>query len=60
MFWILKDGETRATCDKNIRARYWKEEFVSGQYRFLMYSQWYEDPKKGPTKEDFARWYSTL
>ena len=47
MFWILKDGESRATCDKNVRSRYWKEEFISGNCRFLMYSQWYSDPKKG-------------
>lgn len=60
MFWILKDGETRATCDKNVRARYWKDEFVSGRYRFLMYSQWYSDPNKGATKEHFIEWYKTL
>ena len=36
MFWILKEGESRATCDKNVRSRYWKEEFVSGNVRFLM------------------------
>lgn len=47
-------------CDKNIRARYWKDEFVSGPYRFLMFSQWYEDSKKGATKENFKKWYSTL
>lgn len=60
MFWLLKDGESRAACDKNVRARYWKDEFVSGDYRFLMYSQWYEDPKKGATKENFINWYNTL
>lgn len=60
MFWILKEGETRSTCEENIRSRYWKEEFVSGQYRFLMYSQWYDDSKKGATKEHFISWYNTL
>lgn len=60
MFWILKDGETRASCDKNIRSRYWKEEFTSGKCRFLMYSQWYTDSKKGATKEHFAKWYNSL
>lgn len=60
LFWVLKDGESRSTCEKNIRARYWKDEFVSGKYRFLMYSQWYEDPKKGATKENFISWYNAL
>ena len=60
MFWLLKDGETRASCEKNVRARYWKDEFVCGQHRFLMYSQWYEDPKKGATKETFINWYNLL
>ena len=60
MFWILKDGESRATCDKNVRSRYWKEEFTSGKYRFLMYSQWYADSQKGATKAHFIKWYNTL
>lgn len=60
MFWILQDGETRATCDKNTRDRYWKEEFISGDCRFLMYSQWYTDSKKGATKEHFKKWYALL
>lgn len=60
LFWLLSEGESRLTCDKNIRARYWKDEFVSGPYRFMMYSQWYEDPKKGATKENFKKWYSSL
>lgn len=47
MFWVLNEGESRSTCEKNIRSRYWKDEFVSGQYRFLMYSQWYAEPQKG-------------
>ena len=60
LFWLLKDGETRSACDPNIRARYWKEEFLSGSYRFLMYSQWYEDSGKGATKKHFIKWYETL
>ena len=60
MFWILKDGESRQTCEKNIRSRYWKDEFVSGGYRFLMYSQWYENSQKGATKDHFISWYNTL
>ena len=60
LFWILHEGETRATCDKKVRARYWKEEYISGPYRFLMYSQWYGDGKRGATKEHFIDWYSTL
>ena len=60
MFWLLKEGESRSTCEKNIRSRYWKDEFVSGKYRFLMYSQWYEDSQKGATKNHFIEWYKTL
>lgn len=60
IFWIFKDGESRQTCEKNIRSRYWQQEFVSGPYRFLMYSQWYENPQKGATKEHFINWYNTL
>lgn len=60
MFWILKEGETRADCDKNVKMRYWKEEFVSGNCRFLMFSQWYNDSKNGATKENFIKWYESL
>lgn len=60
MFWILKDGESRATCEKNIRSRYWKEEFVSGGYRFLAFSQWYEQGQHGAHKENFISWYNSL
>lgn len=60
MFWLLKEGETRATCDKSIRDRYWKDEYRSGKYRFLMYSQWYSSPQKGATKEHFKKWYDSL
>ncbi len=60
LFWMLNDGEYRSTCEKSIRNRYWKEEFVSGKYRFLMFSQWYDDPKKGSTKQDFIEWYNSI
>ena len=61
MFWILDEGETRATCDKKIRSRYWKEEYTSGTYRFLMFSQWYsKDVNRGATKEHFKKWYNSL
>ena len=61
MFLLLNDGETRATCDNKNKNRYWKDEFVSGNYRFLMYSQWYsEDVKRGATKQHFIRWYDSL
>lgn len=58
LFWVLKGGESRATCEKAVRERYWKDEFVSGNCRFLMYSQWYDNPHKA-TKDDLIRWYST-
>ena len=60
LFWLLKEGESRATCEKNIRSRYWKDEFICGNYRFLMFSQWYDDPQKGATKENLIKWYNTL
>ena len=60
MFWILKKGESRTTSEKNLRSRYWKDEFVSGSYRFLMFSQWYDGSKHGAHKQDFINWYSTL
>ena len=61
MFWLLKEGETRADCDKNVRERYWREEFVSGKYRFLMFSQWYPPTaKNGARREDFIAWYDAL
>ena len=61
MFWLLKEGETRADCDKNVRERYWREEFVSGKYRFLMFSQWYPPTaKNGARKDDFIAWYDAL
>ena len=60
MFWLLNDGETRKTCDKCVRSRYWKDEFLCGTYRFLMFSQWYDTPNKGATKEHFINWYNSL
>ncbi len=60
MFWLLKEGESRSTCEKNVRSRYWKDEFISGKYRFLMYSQWYDNSKKGATKSNFINWYNSL
>lgn len=60
LFWLLKTDEFRSTCDKTIRSRYWKEEFISGNYRFLLYSQWYDNPKKGATKQMFIEWYNSL
>ena len=61
LFWLLKDGETREACDENIRHRYWKEEFVFGKYRFLMFSQWYPSTaKNGARREDFIAWYDKL
>ena len=60
LLWLLKDGESRDSLDERVKERYWKEEFVSGGYRFLMYSQWYADVKHGATKEEFNRWYDSL
>ena len=60
MFWLLKENESRDTCDTSIKKRYWKDEFVSGKYRFLMFSQWYDDQRKGATKHDFIEWYNSL
>lgn len=61
LFWVLKEGESRETYDTNIRSRYWSTEFISGSYRFLMFSQWYsENEKSSAHKVDFIRWYNTL
>ncbi len=60
LFYYLKEGESRATCEKSIRERYWKEEFIIGKYRFLLFSQWYDNPQKGATREDFVQWYNSL
>ena len=41
--------------------RYWKEVYVYGKTRFLVYSQWYPDNHgTGSKKEDFIEWYQTL
>ncbi len=58
LFWILRDGDLPSSIEKNIRSRYWNDVFISGKYRFLMFSQWYE--KKGATKEHLIEWYSLL
>ncbi len=61
MFWILRAGEKRLDLDKLDRERYWAEEFQSGQYRFLAFSQWYKDGRRGGAhKSDFDNWYKTL
>lgn len=61
MFYLLKNGETRETVsDPVAKQRYWKEIFVFGEYRFLMYSQWYGDNKHGAGKKEFLEWYKTL
>lgn len=60
LFWVLNEGESRKTLAQNIKERYWKEEYTCGTYRFLVYSQWYSDPKRGATKENFIEWYQSL
>ena len=61
MFWMLKENETRSTvADKNRIKRYWKDEFQFGDYRFLMYSQWYPDHGNGATRKEFIDWYNLL
>lgn len=61
MFWMLNENETRATvADQAKVRRYWKEEFQFGNYRFLMYSQWYPDHGNGATRKEFIDWYNLL
>jgi len=61
LFWLLKDDETRSTVKEQAKVkRYWKDEFVFGEYRFLMYSQWYSNGGNGATKKEFIDWYNTL
>ena len=62
MFWLLKENETRSTVKDQVSIkRYWKDEFIFGQYRFLMYSQWYpDDSRNGATRREFVEWYDTL
>ncbi len=60
LFWVFKDGESRNNLEASIRQRYWKEEYESNGYRFLMYSQWYDNGSKGATKDNFIAWYETL
>lgn len=60
MLLMLNEGENRDTYDPVLVKRYWSEEFTTGKYRFLMYSQWYDDRKKGATKEELINRYNTL
>ena len=61
LFWLLKESETRDTVKEQAKVkRYWKDEFIFGDYRFLMYSQWYCNGGNGATKKEFIDWYSTL
>lgn len=61
MFWMLKENETRSTvADQTKVKRYWKDEFQFGNYRFLMYSQWYPDHGNGATRREFIDWYNLL
>ena len=60
MILLLNKGESYSTTDPVLRKRYWRDEFVSGKYRFLMYSQWYDDNGNGATKKHFIDWYNTL
>lgn len=57
---LLKDGQSGKDVNSVLRKRYWSEVFVAGKYRFLMYSQWYDNFRKGATKEDFVKWYNSL
>ena len=57
---VYINGEKRADLDKTITDRYWSKEFQSGEYRFLMFSQWYKDNISGAHKSDFDNWYNSL
>ena len=59
LFWLLGENESYKDLDKSILARYWKVVFVSNNYRFLMYSQWYDNPSKS-TKDLFVKWYNSI
>lgn len=61
LFWMLKVNESRAAVADQVNVRrYWKEEFRFGEYRFLMFSQWYKDHRNGATKKEFIEWYNLL
>lgn len=64
LFWRLKEEESYSDMDENIRERYWKNIYIFGNVRFLMFSQWYPDNKDNkrnrPQKEEFIAWYSSL
>ena len=62
MFLLLNENETRSTFpDQDKVKRYWKDEFQFGEYRFLMFSQWYPDgTRRSATKKEFIEWYNLL
>ena len=60
MFWMLGENDSYSTSAKSIKDRYWKSEYQFGEFRFLMYSQWYADCQCGATREEFIKWYSLL
>ena len=60
MFWLLEEDQNRSDLEKTVRERFWKTVYTSSGYRFLMYSQWYNDNQKGATYSDFDCWYSEL
>ena len=62
MFWMLNEDESSTTTvdQSKVKQRYWKDEFHFGEYRFLMYSQWYNDHKHGATRQEFIEWYNLL
>ena len=61
LFWKLEEHETAKDYDDKDMQRYWKEVYVYGEARFLVYSQWYPDGHgTGSKKEDFIEWYKTL
>ncbi|ORT99437.1 hypothetical protein D081_1989 [Anaerovibrio sp. JC8] len=61
ILWLLNKGQSRKSCPKKIRKRYWKEVYSAGGRRFLMFSQWFQDGNNyGAHKDDFIKWYKTL
>lgn len=61
LFWKLEENETAKDFDDKDMQRYWREVYVFGKARFLVYSQWYPDNHgTGSKKADFIDWYQTL
>ena len=62
MLLLLSENETRSTFpDQDNVKRYWKDEFQFGEYRFLMFSQWYPDnTRHSATRKEFIEWYNIL